>query len=184
MRLRVGLAVGLVVLASAAVARDVAKPAELPSASYGGQQYVDSRGCVFLRAGTAAEVRWVPRVTRDGVPVCGYPPSGNRVAAVGEGVAGAAVPQVAAVPDVEVAAPVVAEKLLVAIGSFSDPGNADRAVRSMVDLGLSVMRGKIERSGVVLHTVFAGPFASTATATTALAKVRSAGFPDAVIMRQ
>ena len=46
-------------------------PAETPPEDFPGQQYIDSTGCVFLRNADA----WVARQSRDGQPVCGYPPS-------------------------------------------------------------------------------------------------------------
>ncbi|VDC30345.1 SPOR domain-containing protein [Pseudogemmobacter humi] len=58
---------------------DLRGPAELPPPGYNGQQYVDSRGCVFLRAGHGGREAWVPRVTRDRKQLCGYPPSGRAV---------------------------------------------------------------------------------------------------------
>ena len=65
-------------------ARELARPAELPPADYRGQQYVDSKGCLFMRAGAEGQTLWIPRVTREGVPLCGNPPSGIRVPIAGE----------------------------------------------------------------------------------------------------
>ena len=59
----------------AATLRDATPPAEVPSPSYQGKQYVDSRGCVYVRAGLDGAVRWVPRVTRDREHICGAQPT-------------------------------------------------------------------------------------------------------------
>lgn len=59
------------------------QPSEFPPASYKGKQYVDSSGCVFIRAGIDGDVSWVPRVTRNRKTVCGFQPSlGSRTASV------------------------------------------------------------------------------------------------------
>ena len=59
----------------------VTPPAEVPPASYDNRQYVDSRGCVYVRAGVDDTVNWVPRVGRDRQPICGQTPSLVRRAA-------------------------------------------------------------------------------------------------------
>lgn len=61
--------------ATAQALKDAEPPAEFPPASYRGIQYVDSRGCVYLRAGIDGNVTWVPQVTRQRRQLCGFAPS-------------------------------------------------------------------------------------------------------------
>ncbi|WP_131802643.1 SPOR domain-containing protein [Limimaricola pyoseonensis] len=65
-------------VAGQAVAQDDI-PAEFPPESYEASQYVDSRGCAFIRAGVGGVTNWVPRMNREREPLCGFEPS--RVAA-------------------------------------------------------------------------------------------------------
>ncbi|KIC37142.1 SPOR domain-containing protein [Leisingera sp. ANG-M7] len=55
--------------------RDASPPAEYPPLSYKGKQYVDSRGCIYIRAGIDGDVNWVPRVNRARKHLCGYAPT-------------------------------------------------------------------------------------------------------------
>ena len=53
-----------------AAAQDSLSPAELPPADFAGREYVDSRGCVFLRSTFGGQVTWVPRFGPDRQPIC------------------------------------------------------------------------------------------------------------------
>ena len=75
MRYMMVAAAALLCFSSAAPVFAAAGPAELPPAGFSGQQYVDSRGCVFLRAGYGGRVTWVQRITATRKPLCGYPPT-------------------------------------------------------------------------------------------------------------
>lgn len=73
-------------------------PAEQPPRSFSGSQFVDSTGCVFIRAGVEGAVTWVPRVTRDRQQICGYKPT------FAPAVAAAPAPVPVPAPEVEVIA--------------------------------------------------------------------------------
>ena len=74
--------IAMIGAAQGASAQDLRGPREVPGTGYSGQQYVDSTGCVFLRAGINGRVTWVARVDRDRRQLCGYPATGGaRVAA-------------------------------------------------------------------------------------------------------
>ena len=107
-----GAVLAAVMTINATEARTVAQlggPANLPPSSFQGDQFVDARGCIFLRAGFGGQVNWVPRVDRAHNPLCGFPPTfgGQAAAAVAADMA----PEPAApAPAAVVAAPMVAAR--------------------------------------------------------------------------
>lgn len=173
-------------LATGGLAQGKGQPAELPPDGYAGLQYVDSLGCVFLRAGTEGAAIWVPRVSAGGKQLCGYPPSGNRVPVVGE--AGAEAASVAvSEPESEPAAkaeePAVAETYFVAVGSFGFASNVAKAKAGVEALGFPVVTGQLKGGEPALTTVFAGPFDSKAAAQDAQGRLRKVGFADAIVIK-
>ncbi len=71
MRMILRIMLALALLPGLALAQ-APRPAEDPPADFPSRQYIDSRGCVFLRDDAGG---WTARLARDGTPICGYPPT-------------------------------------------------------------------------------------------------------------
>ncbi len=50
-------------------------PAEVPPLEFEGREYVDSRGCTYIRAGVNGDTTWVPRMSRSREVICGQTPT-------------------------------------------------------------------------------------------------------------
>ena len=87
----------------AQTAAQIGGPRELPPPGFTGQQFVDSRGCIFLKAGYGGTVTWVPRVDRNHKALCGLPPTFGPQAPIemAEDAPLIAVPQAPVAPKVE-----------------------------------------------------------------------------------
>lgn len=69
------IAVGLLTVAlpqmvPAQALKNVKAPANLPPVDYKGVQFVDNKGCIFVRAGRLGEVNWVPRIDQSRKHMC------------------------------------------------------------------------------------------------------------------
>ncbi|MCE5973900.1 SPOR domain-containing protein [Sinirhodobacter sp. WL0062] len=189
---------------------EIAGPAELPPPGFVGRQYVDSTGCVFLLESAGADEKWVARVTRDGQPLCGYPPS-PKVVEIAE-------PPVEAAPPAQelvlpVTPPVLADPAPVAVAEPAPakpmveaprpskpakkkaPARKDPLAGKYVQVGAFGIAQNAERTkarlrdlGLTVSTqqvsgltiVFAGPL-EPHELQEALRAVRRAGFSDAYI---
>ncbi len=85
----------------------VTGPAELQPLDFKGDQFVDSTGCVFIRAGFDGRDRWVPRVLRSKKLVCGFKPSFDKsqTRSLAQARTGAGTPVVLTLDDAPVAQP-------------------------------------------------------------------------------
>ena len=74
-------------------------PAEMPPVDYFASQYVDSRGCAYVRAEYVGDVIWIPRVNRARELSCGFEPTFAAQVAVAAPVQPAPKIATTAVPD-------------------------------------------------------------------------------------
>jgi len=107
----------LTVLAAPVAAQSNGDPAEFPPSTFSGNQYVDSEGCAFIRAGISGITNWVPRVDRTRTQLCNFQPT-----------FAAAAPQAAPTP---VVAPVVTATAAPAPAPASNVGAPIETVASL-----------------------------------------------------
>ena len=90
-------------------------PSNLPPASFSGPQFVDGKGCIYIRAGSVGAETWVPRVTRDRKQICGFEPSfPSANAKAGTGLApGVQVIEASSAPEKSIRPTTVPESLIV-----------------------------------------------------------------------
>ena len=108
---------------------NLALPAEFPPASYAANQYVDSSGCAFIRAGLSGAVTWVPRVNRDRLQLCGFQPSlsGSAETAMAENAA-----EIANAPVISIATPAPQPRVMASTATeIADVGMPIETVASL-----------------------------------------------------
>ncbi len=125
------MALAAILLTSTAGAQSLSQiggPANPPPAGFQGQQFVDSRGCLFLRAGYGARVNWVARVDRNRKPICTMMPTGS--AAAQAALAADMAPDKLAVAQPTVQAPASGQVAMVAVqapaGQVAPPSPAPK----------------------------------------------------------
>lgn len=182
-------------------------PAEAPPADFAAKNYVDSKGCMFLKAGVSGSTVWAPLIGVDGKPVCGREPSVKPKAVAAEPAPApkaaakteakpAKAPEPAAAPAKSKAkeapskpapaakpAPTKPEKALtgrwVQVGAYKSPANSERAVAALGKLGFGATTHGVRNGSLI--AVLAGPFSSADEQAAALAKLRAQGFPGAFV---
>ncbi len=65
-------ALALILSGQSVQAQSSGVPSEFPPSSFSGNQFVDSDGCAFIRAGVGGVVTWVPRVDRRRNQLCSF----------------------------------------------------------------------------------------------------------------
>lgn len=174
-------------------------PAEAPPAEFPGAQYVDSRGCIFVRSKDDGREDWVPRIARSGQMICGAVPSLTTLAgqtpqvrpmarlaqATGgpaEGSDAAAgettqpIPNIAGTPD-----PNGLPGRFVQAGSFRSEKTAQEAVQKIAGTGLPVTVKRWRRGRVYYQVVLAGPLHGTVAQERGVRIVQGEGFSDAYL---
>ncbi len=188
-------------------------PAELPPSDYRSAQYVDSRGCIYIRVGSGSTSNWLPRMTRDGKHFCGFNPTFSAeerasfqspsqtqpAIEIEEPKKGTPIvsttttkPTNVEPPKATVSEPIrrpqntssqSAGSRYVQVGAFAVSRNAARALEQVSKQGFPVTSRDSNRGGRTLSYILAGPFSSSAELNAAKRQLQSAGFSDAFITK-
>jgi hypothetical protein len=170
------LALG-VLPAQAQSLRNADQPAEFPPASYSAAQYIDSRGCVYVRAGFAGQVNWIPRVNRKRNHICGMKPSlaSTRTAAAPAAAAPTPAPRTAAAAPAPQTKSTAKPKRTARVAAPKRPRSSSRVGAPIRTVASTTTAPRIGRQAISRPAAAAQPRTSVATTT-----VRTAPAPQPV----
>jgi hypothetical protein len=159
---------------------DLTGPANLPPPGYVGEYWVDTKGCVFIKTGTAGDISWVPQVTAQRKPICDPTRAGQDIDPATVSTSDAPfVSQVFTDPETglktETVAPVAIPETFVQIGLFSDVSRAMSIRIQFASLGYPVVGDLVDKG----PSVILGPFTVQSALDDALQMATELGFPDA-----
>jgi hypothetical protein len=80
-------------------------------------------------------------------------------------------------------APLPAAQSFIKVATYQSEADAKQTARALAQRGLPMRMGRLKRGGETYPLVLSGPFASASDAQSALSQLKTAGFPQAVLLR-